>query len=62
MEGLKVCPFCGKRAEVYKTEGVPGRYYIGCTREKCVIQNRTYTRKVQAMIAWNRRKGEEDER
>lgn len=52
---LKPCPFCGGEAEFvgYKS------YWIICV--DCTAESAVYDSKAEAVEAWNRRVGQEDE-
>ena len=52
---LKPCPFCGGEALVKRN--FYGNYYIACNNENClcVVFTIVFTRKSEAVNAWNRR-------
>lgn len=52
---LKVCPFCGERAVLYKTND--GRYYIECDNMNCPMKPATIisSNKDKLIQAWNTR-------
>ena len=55
---LKPCPFCGRRAEMYKTNHVPKGtdYTPRCTNTSCCGRLfKKYSTREEAVMKWNRR-------
>lgn len=51
MDELKLCPFCGAKAEVYQT--IESRWVIECLL--CFARSWARDSKEEAIKAWNRR-------
>lgn len=49
---LKPCPFCGGEAKIVREEYL---YIVRCTKCPCDMGRQWYTRKKEAIKAWNRR-------
>ena len=60
MEKLKPCPFCGGAVKTY--EDIRGKHYVQCLNPFCDMLVCTFSRgtKEEAIAAWNRREGEQD--
>ena len=59
---LKPCPFCGRSAEMYKTQHVPKGtdYTPRCTNTSCCGRlQKKYTTREAAVMMWNRRATDE---
>lgn len=54
---LKVCPFCGSRARIFRAAN--GNYGVECDKIGCVMMSASYDRSVEKIINdWNRRQQE----
>lgn len=59
---LKSCPFCGGEARVMPPKGFVSyvaHYWVSC--KNCHVQTDFVTSRKEAMEAWNRRAGEQNE-
>lgn len=56
MAELKKCPFCGGKAELYKSFDYVNKYKVECA--KCEMCSPNYNKSEEAIKAWNRRVGE----